>query len=98
MKAFFKEYGATILLSAIVSVVGTINSKDEISSITYYDNKNKRNRQVDLTHKHNGKNPHTHHGYIHDENGTTNPTTEERQMIDRVKKLWYNISNKPRNP
>lgn len=72
----------------------TINAKDEVSSITYYDNTNKRKRQIDLTHAHNGKKPHTHHGYIHDENGTTRLTVEEKKMIDKVKNEWYNRYNK----
>ena len=72
----------------------TINAKDEVSSITYYDNTNKRKRQIDLTHAHNGKKPHTHHGYIHDENGTTRLTVEEKNMIDKVKNEWYNRYNK----
>ncbi|CDA74275.1 putative uncharacterized protein [Ruminococcus sp. CAG:579] len=72
----------------------TINAKDEVSSITYYDNTNKRKRQIDLTHAHNGKKPHTHHGYIHDENGTTGLTVEEKKMIDKVKNEWYNRYNK----
>ena len=71
----------------------TINAKDEVSSITYYDNTNKRKRQIDLTHAHNGKKPHTHHGYIHDENGTTGLTVEEKKMIDKVKNEWYNRYN-----
>ena len=72
----------------------TINAKDEVLSITYYDNTNKRKRQIDLTHAHNGKKPHTHHGYIHDENGTTGLTVEEKKMIDKVKNEWYNRYNK----
>lgn len=72
----------------------TVNAKNEVSSITYHDKENKRNKQIDLLHEHNGKKPHAHHGYIHDEHGTANLTTEERKMVDRVKKLWYNKNNK----
>ena len=72
----------------------TVNAKDEITSIKYHDNDNKRNRQIDITHAHNGKNPHTHHGYYHDENGTTALSTEEKNMVDRVVNLWYNRNGK----
>ena len=72
----------------------TVNDKQEISSISYYDKDNKRVKQIDLNHTHKGMKPHTHHGYNHNENdsakGAANVTSEERKMIDRVKKLWYN--------
>lgn len=45
----------------------TVNNKDNLVSITYYDNENKRTKQIDLTHSHNDINPHTHHGYLHNE-------------------------------
>ena len=47
-----------------------VNSKGNLTSITYFDKNNKRNKQIDLTHKHNKEIPHTHHGYIHNENDT----------------------------
>jgi hypothetical protein len=75
-------------------VYAVINEKNEIALITYHDTKNKKDRQIDLTHAHNGKKPHVHHGYIHDENGTTNPTTEERKMVDRANTIWYNRHSK----
>jgi len=70
---------------------------DEIKSITYFDNDNKRVKEINLDHQHNGMKPHTHHGYFHNENdgekGATNPTTEEQQMIDRVTQIWENHLN-----
>lgn len=42
--------------------------------------------------------PHTHHGYLHNEKdsakGAANLTTEEKQMVERVKKAWYNKKGK----
>ena len=71
-------------------VYATIDSQNEVKAITYYDNSNKRIKQIDLDKPHRGMSPHTHHGYEHNENdspkGAANPTTEERIMIDRVKK------------
>ena len=72
----------------------TLDKNNQLKHITYYDNENKRNRQIDLTHVHDGKKPHTHHGYYHDENGTTRLTSEERKMVDRVKRIWYNRNSK----
>lgn len=75
-----------------------INKKNEIASIVYFDKENKRNKQIDLTHKHSGDIPHTHHGYLHNENdskkGASKLTTDERKMVERVKKLWYNSNSK----
>lgn len=68
----------------------TVNSENTIKSITYYDVEGKRRKQIDLTHSHDDKELHTHHGYYHDENGTTNLTTKERAMVDRVREIWYN--------
>ena len=79
-------------------VYATVNDKDEISSISYYDNSNKRTKQIDLTHDHQNMKPHTHHGYYHSERdgkkGATNLTAEERKMVDRVKRLWLNKNKK----
>lgn len=76
----------------------TVDSQNEVKAITYYDNSNKRVKQIDLDKPHHGMSPHTHHGYEHNENdgpkGAANPTTEEKIMVDRVKKLWYNYIGK----
>ena len=72
----------------------TVNAQNELKSVTYYDTSNKRYKQIDIDHDHNSiKGPHTHLGYNHSENGTTRPSTEEKAMVDRVKKLWYNYLN-----
>lgn len=72
-----------------------VNAKNDLNNITYYDNMNKRVKQIDLLHKHMGVSPHTHHGYEHRENDTekgfANVTDREKQMIERVKKLWKNF-------
>lgn len=76
-----------------------INNKNEIATIIYFDKNNKRSKQIDLTHPHKKLKPHTHHGYIHNENdskkGGAKLTTKEKKMVDRVTKLWYNkIANR----
>ena len=72
----------------------TVNGEDKLTSITYYDNANKRRKQIDLEKAHRGMKPHTHHGYNHNENdsqkGAAKLTAEERKMVERVRKIWYN--------
>lgn len=76
----------------------TVNNKNELTAITYYNNNGKRNRQIDLQKVHKGIKPHTHHGYEHNENdskkGASKLTTEEIKMVDRVTKIWYNNKSK----
>ena len=73
-------------------VYGTVNNKNELSSITYYDKEGKRNKQIDLTHFHQLMNekekPHVHKGYEHDEKGTYTLNRKERKMVDLVNKVW----------
>lgn len=75
----------------------TINENNKIKSIAYFDKSNKRYKQVDLDHSHyvDGKqtSPHTHMGYFHDENGTRELNTEEKKLLEKVKKEWYSHSN-----
>lgn len=71
---------------------------DELQSITYFDTQNKRTKTIDLNHPHKGMKPHTHHGYLHNENdgqkGGKRLTTEEKKMVDRIRKIWYNHKRK----
>lgn len=50
------------------------------------------NREIMKMHR--GMKPHTHHGYNHNENdsqkGAAKLTAEERKMVERVRKIWYN--------
>ena len=67
--------------------------------ITYYDKDNKRVKQIDMYPSHKGMAPHTHHGYVHNENdsekGAARPTPSERKMVERINKIWYNhVNNK----
>lgn len=71
---------------------------NDLLRITYYDEKNKRNKQIDLDHLHKGIKPHAHHGYNHNENdgakGATGLLPKEKKMVERVQKIWYNHINK----
>ena len=69
---------------------------DDLKSIIYFDADGKRSKQIDLSHAHEGKKPHTHYGYEfqkgkHDANRLT---TKERAMVERVIKLWENRSGR----
>lgn len=72
----------------------TVNARNELTAITYYDREGKRNKTVDLNHKHDGKQPHTHHGYNHAEGGTTGISPKEAALIDFVRRTWYNKHGK----
>ena len=67
---------------------------DDLKSIVYFDNENKRSKQIDVDHSHNGERPHTHHGYNHNENdspkGAARLTLDEQAMVDRIVSIWEN--------
>ena len=64
----------------------------DIQRVVYFDTRNKRVKQIDLDHPHDGMAEHTHHGYEHNENdgpkGAAGLTTEEKAMVARVRRLW----------
>lgn len=76
----------------------TVSNQDKLKSIVYFDNDNKRYKQVDIDHPHriNGvwTQPHTHKGYFHDENGTYVVSENERKVVDNIIKIWNNRSGK----
>ena len=59
----------------------------DLKAIVYFDNENKRSKQIDMDHAHLGVSPHAHEGYFHSE-FRKNLTTEERAMVDRVVSSW----------
>lgn len=73
---------------------------ETLKSIVYFDNDNKRIKQIDIDSPHRPyfSGTHTHHGYYHSENdsakGAAKPTTEEIKMVDRVKAIWENRNSK----
>ena len=66
---------------------------EDLMKVIYFDNDNKRVKEINLDHAHQGMDHHTHHGYYHNENdgpkGAANLTPEEKRMVDRVTKIWY---------
>lgn len=69
---------------------------DDLKSIIYFDADGKRSKQIDLTHAHEGKKPHTHYGYEFKkgEHDASRLTTKEKAMVERVIKLWENRSGR----
>ena len=71
----------------------TVNNDNELSFISYYDRKGKRSKTIDLLHAHDGKSPHLHTGYEH--NGKAEYLTdEEKKLLARVRKVWYDNKGK----
>lgn len=75
-------------------VYATVNDRNEVKAVTYYDKNNKRAKQIDISgnaHLIDGKLqlPHTHLGYVHDEHGTRVLTAKEQKMVERVLRTWY---------
>lgn len=66
-------------------------------SIVYFDNDNKRSKQIDLDDRH-GENGHVHIGYFHNENSPNGKpvglSPREKDMVARVLNIWDNRSSK----
>ena len=71
---------------------------NDLLRITYYDEQNRRKKQIDLNHPHKGIKPHVHHGYNHNEDdnskGATGLLPKEKKMVEKVERIWYNHINK----
>lgn len=69
-------------------VYGVLNNHNILSYVVYFDKENKRKKIIDLGHAHYGMKPHTHHGYLHNENdgdkGATKLTCKEKKMVRRI--------------
>lgn len=80
-------------------VYATVTKEGNLKSIYYFDKNLEKSKNIDLTHYHNGKKPHVHHGYEHAEedkhmHGGTGLTPREKKMVDRVNKLWEDYKSK----
>lgn len=76
----------------------TVNTDNQLSTISYYDAKGKRVKTIDLLHDHNEiTGEHVHHGYYHNENdgkkGATKLNAKENKMVQNVRRIWYNHIN-----
>lgn len=70
---------------------------NELVSIVYFDNNNKRSKQIDMNRPHKGISPHVHRGYFHNEGNMkksySSLSPEEMKMVDRVINLWDSYLN-----
>lgn len=69
-------------------------NKGTLNYISFYDETNKRYKQIDLQHEHKRMKPHVHIGYEHSEGGTRNVNDEEKLIIDKVLNAWKNKNSK----
>lgn len=85
-------------------VYATLNKKNEIKHITFYDNDNDngndRLKQIDVkghTHLINGKKIelHVHTGFNHDDGGEPREANaEEIAFVDKVRKIWDTVKGR----
>lgn len=72
-------------------------NKMQPKSISFYDQENKRFKQIDLDHHHNidGKPemPHTQYGYHHNKEAYR-LNAEEQKIVDKANAAWYNYKKK----
>lgn len=63
--------------------VYAVVDRGEVKSVVYFDNQNKRSKQIDLA-DHHGMSPHTHAGYLHNEGSPNGKpmrlSTDERKI------------------
>ena len=73
--------------------VYAVTGGKDLLKIVYFDKENKHTKEINIGHKHANMDPHVHHGYFHNERdgskGATKLNTEEKKMIERVRKVWY---------
>ena len=85
--------GSETLMETMTSGrVYAVVDRGEVKSIVYFDSRNMRSKQIDLSHRHSGFMPHVHHGYLHNEldsgKGAARLTPAEKRMVDRVTGVW----------
>ena len=86
------NYGsATLPLETMSSgrnrVYVIVNKDNTIKSIGFYDKSGKKKRQIDLTHTHQGQNPHVHIGYNHSP-FVVPLTKSDKAYIEKVGRIW----------
>ena len=71
--------------------VYAVVDRGKVKSIVYFDDENKRRKQIDMN-EHDGITPHVHVGYYHNENSPNGEpmrlSTKEKAMVDRVIADW----------
>ena len=81
-------------------IYAVVNAQNNVKFVVFFDKEQKKSKQIDVSgkaHHVDGKRldtPHTHLGYIHDENGTRELTPAERKILARVLRKWYHHISK----
>lgn len=79
----------TMTKGRVYAVVGG----NDLLKIVYFDKENKHVKEINFGHKHAELDLHVHHGYYHNERdgekGATKLNVEEKKMVARAKKIWY---------
>lgn len=72
----------------------TVNANNELNSINFYGEDGKREKSINLNGHGEEKGIHVHLGYFHSENGERPPTQSEKEIVDKIKRVWYNKKGK----
>jgi len=68
-------------------VYASINDKNKIQAIGFYNKNGDKRRQIDLLHTHGGEVPHVHSGYYHPDD-TVRLTKSDKAYIKKVTRIW----------
>jgi len=80
--------------SALKDRVYVLVKDDKLKSITFYDKDGKKNRQIDLDHKHAGQMPHAHDGYEGPHAKEPDPlTAKDKHYIKHAREIWEEFKN-----
>ncbi|MDO5734710.1 MAG: hypothetical protein Q4P08_06245 [Eubacteriales bacterium] len=80
-------------------IYATLDAKNNVKYITFYDRNNMKFKQIDVSGKPHYIDekkvlPHVHVGYIHDEHDTRTLNRQEQKTVDRVLKIWNAINDR----
>lgn len=73
-------------------IYATIDKRNRVKYITYYDAQGKKAIQIDLQHKHKGLQPHAHDGTDHGEGRELNPA--ESLDVETIIQGWEEYNGK----
>jgi len=73
-------------------VYAYVNNKMILKSIVFYDKDGKRTRQIDMSHEHDGLQPHVHIGYDTHSDYYIPLTERDKKYVEKVERLWKNRS------
>lgn len=71
-------------------IYAVVDRRNRVKSITFHESNGKRYKQIDLTKPHNGKKPHVHMGFEHNEGGGTRGklSKKEKRIVGLTERMW----------